>query len=171
MFSRPLRLPITLAATLVLAGIGHGVAGMWQTHLIETLQDAQIVVHQQELSSSQQLKAAAAIALSSPLAHVLRLGFDRISKKPSTVGQFLGTLVLVFFGTQAGFAGCLFATARVSLPSALDASAVLGSVSVNLSELAPDAWALAGGVSAALLLAIVGSVVTALETEASASSP
>jgi len=171
MLSRPLRLPVTLGATVLLAGLGHLIAGLWQSGLIDTLQGAGIAVLQQELASAQQLKTAAAIALSAPAAHVLRLGFERISKQASTIGQFLGTLVLVVFGTQAGLAGSLFATARVALPTALDASAVVGTVSVNLNELALDSWALAGGVSAAIMLALVGSVVTALEAGEGTATP
>lgn len=154
-----------LAATIVLTGLGHVIAGLWQVGLVETLQDADITVNGMGIAPKQQLRAAVAIGICGPLTLLLRVIFDRISAQPSTPVQYAGTLVMVFLGTQAGFAGALFATARVALPSALDASATIGTVAVDLGELWLDAWALAGGVSAAIMVGLVGGVITALEAD------
>mgnify|MGYP000076313736 CR=1 FL=1 len=154
-----------LSATLVLGALGYAVAGAWQTGLVNTLTGADIAVRNLDVASTQQLRVALAIALCAPLTLLLRVLFDRLSERASTPAQFLGTLLLVVLGTQAGLGGALFATARVALPSALDASVTLGEVSVDLGELWLDAWALAGGVSAAIMVGIVGGVVTALEAE------
>jgi len=163
----------TLPAAAVLFGLGWLAGGFWLDQIGGVLARVSVTLVASDLTAltSQQLAVAAAVGGSAPLALLVRAGISRVSRTPATLAQWATSLGFVVLGSQAGVGGALFNTARVSLPSALDASAEVGQVQLAASELALGGWALGGAVGAAIILLAVGITTAGVEQSQAASVP
>lgn len=155
----------TVPAALLLGAIGYFVGEQWLSSISDTLARAsvQVVALDPSAATLQRVGVAAAVGGAAPLALGVRAGITRVSKQPATLGQWATSLLFILMGTQVGLGGALFNTARVTVPSALDASVQAGAVQLALSDLALGNWALAGAAGAAVIVLAVGITGAGLE--------
>ena len=153
-------------AALLLSAIGWWLSGVWMAQILNTLLRGSVEVVTTDRSVVPQMRAGVAAALGgSPfLAIGVRAAISRLSKRTPTWTEWALAIFWLFLGSQAGLGGALFATARVSIPAALDASTGAAAVTIEAAELAIGNWALAGVASAAVLVVAVGLVSAGLET-------
>ncbi|HCH63030.1 MAG TPA: hypothetical protein DFR83_09510, partial [Deltaproteobacteria bacterium] len=150
---------------LLLVAIGWWLSGVWMAQILDTLAHGSVEVVTVDPAVVHQMRAGVAAALGgSPfLAIGVRAAISRLSKRAPTWAEWAMAIFWLFLGSQAGLGGALFATARVSIPAALDASTVAGAVSIDAAELALGNWALAGVAGAAVIVVAVGLVSAGLE--------
>lgn len=157
-----------IPAALLLTAIGWWLSGVWVAQILDTLArgSVEVVSTQDDIIPQMRIGVAAALGTSPFLAIVVRLAIRRLSKRMPTWAEWGTSVFWLFLGCQAGLGGALFATARVSIPAALDASTKSSGVSIEAAELALANWALAGVVGAAVIVTAVGLVSAGLEGSA-----
>ena len=164
-----------IPAALLLTAIGWWLSGVWVAQILNTLArgSVEVVTTQADVISQMRMGVAAALGTSPFVAIVVRMAIRRLSKRMPTWAEWGTSIFWLFLGCQAGLGGALFATARVSIPAALDASTRSSGVSIDAAELALANWALAGVVGAAVIVTAVGLVSAGLETsgEPASASP
>ena len=167
-----------ILASLLLTLAGTWVFDVWFAQILSTLSRASVGVAGSDDAAVQSMRTGLALALgSSPLVAIaVRAIISRLSGRRATLSEWAVTVGWLLFGSQVGLGGALFAAARVSIPAALDASALGDGVQVQAAELALANWAMAGIGGTAVIVAAIGLVTAGLErsrarTEEASSSP
>ena len=150
---------------VALGAIGWAVGGLWLQSVTDTLARASVDVVSTHPGTAALLRGgvAGAMAASAPLGAVVRLVIGRVRGRPPSWTELATATLVLVLGVQVGLGGALFATARVAVPAALDASAQTAAVTVALEQLALGEWAAAGAGGAAVILLAVGLAGAGLE--------
>ena len=162
-----------LPTSVLLGAVGWWVSGVWLDRITGTLARASVELSttQPDTISQMHMGVAAALGATPFVALLVRAAISRLSGRAARLREWAQTTFWLVLGSQVGLGGALFATARVALPAALDASVATNGVHIDVAEIAPGNWALAGVAGAAVITTSIGLVSAGLERDGTAPEP